>query len=87
MPGWIGHLNRSEAPDRSRRKDNDGQEICTGCGILAYNADRSQSGSAEHVNRSWLERHSMARTGGAAAAPTRDRLFPSGAISRDSFQS
>lgn len=47
MPGRISHFKRSDAPDRSRRKDNDGQEICTGCGILAYNADRSQSGSAE----------------------------------------
>jgi transposase, IS5 family len=37
--GRISHLKRSYGMDRSRLKGNEGQQIWTGSGILAYNAD------------------------------------------------
>jgi transposase, IS5 family len=37
--GRISHLKRSYGMDRSRLKGNEGQQIWTGWGILAYNAD------------------------------------------------
>jgi IS5 family transposase len=49
--GRISHLKRRYGLDRSRLKGDDGQQIWTEWGILAYNATRSPSGPGETLRK------------------------------------